>query len=149
MFHAGVERSSFLAQHLDSFSKSKKVFGPPKAGVFHVEFIKASHNLFLFEAGAFFPVVHHAAADAQELALSPLTNLGMLFFDQLGAPYRPSCLDFFCKKSTSMLSCPIFLSSTWRSFSNSSLPPRFAFPRSKAPPIPSSRVFFHSDTCTG
>ena len=58
----------------------------PEAGVFHVEFIKVSHNLFLFGCGTFFPVVHHAATDAQKLALSALTHLGMLFFNQLGAP---------------------------------------------------------------
>jgi hypothetical protein len=40
----------------------------------------------------------------QQLALSSDAQFGMFCFYQLGTPHRPSCLDFFSRKSTSTVS---------------------------------------------
>jgi hypothetical protein len=86
---------------------------------------------------------------SQQFALASHAQFRVSFFHQLDAsPYRPSCLDFFVRKSTSTASCPIFECSLARSASKSSAS-LFPWPVSKTRVAPSDISFFHSDTCTG
>jgi hypothetical protein len=74
-------------------------------------------------------------------------QFGVVFFNQLGTVHRPSCLDFFSRKSNAIVSSPILLRRTARSFSKSSPP---GFPAGSNTPLTlSSSVFFHSVTCVG
>ena len=76
----------------------------PHAWIDHVNLVQRANNLPIRLALLHGFVIKNRTRYIQQRALLSNAQLGMFCFDQLGTLHRPSCLDFFSRKSTSTVS---------------------------------------------
>ena len=79
-----------------------------ETGVDEVDLIKQALDAEVLRALSNRLVIDRRPGHLEEFALFSHAEIRMLFFDQLDTiPHRPSCFDFFRRKSISMACCPI------------------------------------------